>query len=213
MGLPAANEIRDTAQQVLQSSEYKLEQKSNPFEPVMGKLFEALAWLLNRFIEFVDSFEGIPFFLRWFIVVVLILVLCLLVGHIVYTLIAAARPVKIPVGSLDQNQRRVLDPQEFENEAELLAQQGKLIEAIRCLLKASLLRIESAFERPFRNATTNGQFIKKYKKLPILESVQILVEQIDNSWYGELPCEEDDYSRCLTSHRSILSYLKEARNA
>ncbi len=100
----------------------------------MAKILDAIIWAVRSFIAFIDSFESIPFLLRWVIVFALIALVIFLVGHIIYTLYSAVRPVQIPLGGLDHKQRRILDPQEFEQQADQLAREGKLIESILNLL-------------------------------------------------------------------------------
>lgn len=213
MELPAPEKIRETAQQVLQSTDYRLEQTEDAFAPFWERLIDFFLWLVSLLFRLADMMSGLPLFFRWVIIITLVTLLVLIVGHIIYTVLTLARPVKLSAAKLDLDRRRSINPTELEQAAEQLSAQGRHIEAVRLLLKAALIRIETAFERPFRQGTTNREYLWKYRQLPVLEPVRLLVDQIDRCWYGEEPFSQEEFSHSRAAHASVLDFLKRGSHA
>ncbi len=213
MSAVSSDSIQQATEQVLASKDYHLKVEENSLQPFWERLLEMLFSVFGFIANLFSFLDGLPQFLRWVIIFALFAVLILLVGHILYSIFSALRPGKNHLAKSFNIPERRDDPRLWENEATELAGVGKYIEAARLLLRASLFRLENSLDRPFRRATTNREYLRKYRKLSILEEVKQLVETIDRKWYGEEPCDQNDYEQCRLSHRTISEAIQNRHSA
>lgn len=166
-----------------------------------------LDWILRPLRWLFDLLSGVPDVLRWPIVVFLMLLLVVLIWHIARTFWQA---LQAPQWRVSESTRRELraSPQELERLAEQLASRGDWIGAIRQLFLAGVLRLEQADNRTFRKASTNHEILKRYRKSAVFEPLQLLVDLIDSRWYGQVPCEKEDYLKGQTEHRRIVDCIE-----
>lgn len=208
-GLPEAEVIRETAQEVIQRPEYRLE-PSVDTTPLLLRLFlQILEWILTPFKWLFESLEGIPEPLRWVVVIALAVVLAVLVTHIVYTLFAAMRLPQRKGAAKFGKQTAELSPEQLESEAETAVAREDYILAVRLLFRASMLRLQSKAKRRFRPGMTNREYLRRYRKTGVFEELQLFVDTIDVAWYGTSPCTADDYARCHSAHREIRAFAAE----
>lgn len=209
MAAASPESIREATERVLSSDDYRLDLEEDPLQPLVERLWEMLSSVLEWILGLFSFLHGLPALIQWIIICTLLVVLVLLVWHIIYSIITAMRPGGNRRGkSFDLPGHRD-DPREWERQAVQFAESGYYVEAARLLLRASLFRLEDSFDRPFRRATTNREYLRKYRQLPVLDAVQQLVETIDRKWYGEEPCERDDYEVCRRSHSAILESVRD----
>lgn len=200
--------IREATRQVLASKDYRLDFEENTMLPFWERL---LAWLLETLGAIAELFsflDGLPEFVRWAIIFGLLLLLIALGVHIIYSILSAIRPPTSKAKKPFELTKHRDDPNTLEQQARQVAATGQYVEAARLLLRASLLRLEAAFDRPFRQATTNREYLRKYRRLPVLDAVRQLVETIDRTWYGEEPCQPQDYELCQASHAAIVDMIR-----
>lgn len=208
MAAATPESIRDTTAEVLKSKTYRLDFEENAFAPLWERMLEMLYAGLGWIAGFFSFLDGLPQFVRWVIIMTLVVLMVLLVGHILYSIFSALSPGrKLKVKSFERPEHRD-DPRQWETEANQLAGRGEYIEAARLLLKSSLFRLEESFNRPFRQSTTNREYLRKYRQLPTLAAVQQLVETIDRKWYGEEPCVQADFEQCRNAHQAIIEALR-----
>lgn len=213
MAPASAESIRQATKKVLASEEYHLDLKENSLQPLWERVLEMLRSFLNFISDMFSFLDGMPQFVRWLVILAMFVVVILLVGHIVMALISAVRPAKNrKAGSFGSVETRD-DPRRWEQEAFQKAKMGDYVVAARLLLLASLFRLEDSFDRPFRRSTTNREYLRKYRTLPVLDSVRQLVDTIDRKWYGEEPCDQQDFEQCRRSHMLIIQLVQSRRGS
>jgi len=211
MAAASPESIREATQQVLTSGDYHLDREDNPLQPLWERIRETIFSVLESIANFFSFLQGLPGFLQWIIISALFVILALLVAHIIYSVIVAMRPGRNPRAKLSELAEHRDDPRQWESLAVQMADEARYVEGARLLLRASLFRLEDYFDRPFRRATTNREYLRKYRKLPVLDAVKQLVDTIDRKWYGEESCDRDDYDRCSRSHLQILELVQSRR--
>jgi hypothetical protein len=144
----------------------------------------------------------------------LCVVICVaLIAHIIYTLIKAVSDPTIRRRLQLDSTSREIDPDEIERDAELVGAQGDYIGAVRLLFRAALRRLEIFEKKKFRPGITNREVVRRYRASPVAESLTRFVNTIELKWYGQLPCEQDDYLTCRNEHGRICEYIRDAKPA
>jgi hypothetical protein len=195
--LPASDEIRRKAAEVLQRDEYRP-------DTTTGEVSESLVLkFIRTVLEFIqgmaESLSFLPDWLRYPVFVGLVALLVYLAYRIMRGIAGAAR---MPERSLSTRIRQATakSPDEYETLAAEAMREGRVIEAVRLLFRAGLLRIEQAENRPLRPGITNRELLRKYRATPIQEPLREMVETIDMKWYGGRPASSDDFDRCHTAY-------------
>ena len=209
MAVAPPETIRDATEKVLASDEYRLDLEEHALNPLWQRLLEMLRSVLEFIAKLFSFLDGLPQLLRWIIICALLVMLVLLIWHIIYSIMSAMGTAGHRRAKLRELLEHRDDPRLWEQQSEQLAETGSFVEASRLLLRASLFRLEDFFDRPFRRATTNREYLRKYRQLPVLDAVRQLVETIDRKWYGEEPCDRQDYEECRESHSRILELVRQ----
>ena len=203
-------QLRSTARDVLSQAHYQTGDVPEPpegfafFLRVLGQwLMKALRWLF-------DMTAGLPEFLRWVIVIGLVLVLVALFLHMAWTLFQAMTGGRQSrhgvVLSLDEADVQ-LSVSELERAADLAVQQGELIEAVRFLFRASLVRLADREKKRLRRGTTDRQYLRHFRGTSVASPLHVFVTTLELKWYGDSPCESQDYDDCREAYRQISSLL------
>jgi hypothetical protein len=200
--LPDSQTVRQAARDVLARPEYRLETPSDFSEAI------AEIWALVR-----KTFDTIR---RWFnllyemspllalaIVAAMVICVLLLLGHILWTLVAVVRRDQRGLEALGDLSRRKTDPAELAREADSAGAHGNYILGVRLLYRACLARLEQAEEKPFRPGATNREHLNRYRATPFYDWLARLVSIIDLKWYGEEPCLANDFVECRDAYERI----------
>ena len=204
-----ADQLHERIREVLSRPDY-VDAATEPSSELAALIAKLNGWLLSALRWLFGLTQGLPEFLRWTIVGVLIVVVLLLLGHIAWSLHRAitGADVRRRDGRLVPDKQPRLQPTELEHMAEDAASRGELIEAVRLLFRACLLRLEQGEKRPFRRGTTNRQHLIRYRGTQLFDSLEILVRTIERKWYGDEVCQQSDYDMCCQAHRSLQMALK-----
>jgi hypothetical protein len=207
--LPDPETIRPTAEAVLRRPDYHLGPQSD-LGPVLLKWFlRLLRWVAKPFQWLLDALEGLPGWLRWPIVVGLVVLLTLLVVHIGYTIVRAiSGPRKkqgIPAGVRPARS----DPAALERQAGEAASRGDFITAIRLLFLACLLRLERPETRTARAGATNREHLRRHRDSPVFEPLKVFVETIETGWYGRGACGAGDFEACSAAYARIRDFAQQ----
>lgn len=209
--LPTEEQLRGTLRDVLSRPDYQIDPPPEPSEGLLQLLATLLRWILAPFKWLFDSMEGLPDFLRWLIVIVLFAVLLALIAHMAWTLTQAMsggrrsqRSTALPSEMVNVE----LTVAELEQASEKAFQQGAFIEAVRYLFRATLANLAEREQKKFRRGTTNRQYLSYFRNSAILPYLQILVSTIELKWYGDEPCEQQDYETCRDAYQQIVSQLR-----
>jgi uncharacterized protein DUF4129 len=71
-----------------------------------------------------------------------------------------------------------------------------------------LLRLETREKRRFRVGTTNREHLRRYRNSPIADPLRLLVDTLDLKWYGDAPCQPEDYATCREAHAQIRQFAR-----
>jgi len=206
--LPAPEGIRAVAREVVARPYYELGD-GPPLDTSPPFWLELFRWLLTPFKWLYDAMEGMPDFVRWIIVIGMVLLCIALIAHIVYTFVRAIQ------GPLPGRSRKYvtptteINPAELEAQADIVGQQGQYIEAIRLLFRASLRRIELAENKKFRPGCTNRELLRRFRATPLASPLGRFVEMLERKWYGNEPCGQADFVACHADNASIRQYVEQ----
>lgn len=208
---PTEEQLRNTVQEVLSRADYQTSASSEPSEGMLLLIAKLLRWFLTPFRWLFEMTEGLPDFLRWVIVIVLVVVLLLLIAHIAWTFFQAMtggrrsrRGVKLP----SESAGAVLSVSELEEAANQAVSQGNLVEAIRYLFRASIARLSDHEKKRFRRGMTNRQYLRHYRDSAFATPLEVFVTTIELKWYGDEPCESQDYDECHQAYRQLAVLLR-----
>jgi hypothetical protein len=210
MNVPPESQLREKLEEVLARPEF---QHGPPGEPDLGALkwlMIVIRWLSAPIRWLFEMTEGLPEFLRWIIVGGLLIALTGLMIHLGWTFFrvmrggpALTRKSRLTWGT-DQQTLTVI---QLENEATRNAESGAFIEAVRLLFRAMLMRLEEREGRRFRRGTTNRQHLRRYADSPIADSLSVLVQVIEQKWFGEGACVRADFETCQDAYSRIRTWL------
>lgn len=203
--LPGPEEIRRKAAEVLARPEY-LSATPEEESATQQLLLRILRALHDGFVWLADSLAFLSPSVRYPVALVLVVVLFVLFVRFIYML---RRATQLPSQGARVRERQ--GRRESADELETLARQeyerGRVIEAVRLLLRAGLLRLEQAEKRRYRPGTTNRELLRRYRASPLFEPLKTLVDMIDLKWYGDQPAVSDDYRACLDAEERLRDVL------
>ncbi len=157
---------------------------------------------------------GLPEVLRWLIVICLSLLLLGLLWHILSSLFSALRGSSSrEVLAFAVNLTSGPDAELLERLAEEAGQRGEWIEAVRLLMRASVARLEQRERRTYRRGTTNREHLRRYRGSEIHSPLEVLVRAIEWKWYGEEPCEREDFDACQRAYQELVTLMSGRKHA
>jgi hypothetical protein len=211
--LPDPDTIRRTAEQVLRRPEFRLDPQPDSGAWLLRWLMRILRWVAAPFRWLFDALEGLPDWLRWLVVIGLVVLLVLLVLHIAYSIVVAVRGPRMRRGPAAAVGAAPRDPVVLEGQAAESVARGDFLTAIRLLFLACLLRLEKAEQRVFRAGTTNREHLRRHRGSPVFEPLGQFVEIIETRWYGQGACGPEDFDACRAAHARIRDWAEEALHA
>ncbi len=87
-------------------------------------------------------------------------------------------------------------PTSFLDEAALLAEQGRLREALRALYLATLVALDRRRWIAFDPHLTNWQYLRQMPRGPLRDTFRSFTRLFDHKWYGQEDTTPADYERC-----------------
>lgn len=160
------------------------------------------AWLLRPLREFFSWLGGLydasPV-LFWAILIgclVALAALLVLIGLQVRSAFVADGPRRDRPGEGEARRLRLSD--EFRAEADRRAGEGDFTEAVRFLFLALVYRLDERGRVGFDKAYTNREYLALVgDRLPARDGLRVLVDALDDYWYGQRACGPDNYRACL----------------
>jgi hypothetical protein len=205
--LPDPQTVRHTARDVLARPEYRLETPSD-FSDAVAEILALIRKVLDTIRRWFNLLYEMSPLLALAIVVAMVICLLLLLGHILWTLVAVVRRDQRGPDALADLSRRKVDPAELAQEADDAGARGNYILAVRLLYRACLARLEQAEEKPFRPGATNHEHLTRYRATPFYDWLARLVSIIDLKWYGEEPCLASDFAESRDAYERITSLAR-----
>jgi Domain of unknown function (DUF4129) len=200
--LPDAQAVRQTARDVLAQPQYQLDAPTD-FSDIIAKFWAVIRSVMELIRDWFDWLYEMSPILAVTLVVGLVISLCLLLGHIVWTTVAVVRRDRRAVDALAELSGRKVDPAELAREADAASAGGNYILGVRLLYRACLVRLEQAEEKPFRPGATNHEHLSRYRTTPVYNWLDRLVSTIDSKWYGAEPCLASDFAECRDAYERI----------
>jgi hypothetical protein len=207
VALPDPQAVRQTAREVLARPDYRLEAATD-FSNVFHELWAFISRIVEAIRELFGALWEMSPILAIAVVLVLVVSLCLLLGHIIWTLVTVVRRDRRTLDALDELSRRKVDPGELARQADDAGAHGNYILGVRLLYRACLVRLEQAEEKPFRQGATNWEHLNRYQATPVYDWLARLVSVIDLKWYGHEPCLPSDFAECRDAYERICSLAR-----
>jgi hypothetical protein len=194
--------VRHTAQEVLARPEYQLDAP-----PDFSEVFNAIWNFIRSIVEYIQEL------FRWLweispplallVFIVMVVTACLLLGHIVWTLMAVLSRERRTVDPLAESKGRKVDPAELARAADEASATGNYILGVRLLYRACLARLEQVERKPFRPGATNREHLDRYRGTTLYDWLYRFVSIIDLKWYGPEPCLATDFAECRDAYQCI----------
>jgi len=200
--LPDPQTVRQTAREVLARPEYRLD-AAQDFSDAIAEFWAMIRRVTEAIQRWFDWLYGMSPLLALAIVLAMIVCVCLLTGHILWTLVTVVRGDRRALDALADLSRRKVDPAELAREADDAGARGNYILGVRLLYRACLARLEQAEEKPFRPGATNREHLNRYRATPLYDWLARLVSVIDLKWYGDEPCLASDFAECRDAYERI----------
>lgn len=183
---PPADDVRAAADRVFARPEFR------PSEP------GPVNWLLRQLGDFFrwlgTLYDGSPL-LFWTLLVgclVLLVLMLVLIGFQLRTVFAGG-------GRRAEADRaeRVRRSAEYAAEADRRAAAGDFTEAVRYLFLSLVYRFDERGRVNFRTAYTNREYLGLLADRATVQGpLRLLVDTLDDHWYGQRPCDRPQYDRC-----------------
>ena len=203
---PEDGALRDKVDEVLSRDEYDLTGGDRVSNEFLEFVETVIRWVRAPFRWLLELTEDLPEPVRWIIIIGLSALVLLLIWHIVFTAARAVRRSALEEAASSQGFSAVdesVPAVELERLADAAEERGEFIEAVRLLLRASLVRLEAIEAKPFRRGTTGREHLRRYRGTLVLAPLEVLVRTVERKWFGEEVCVIEDLDRCRESHRSI----------
>jgi hypothetical protein len=200
--LPDPQTVRQTARDVLARPEYRLDAPQD-FSDAIAQFWAMIRRVIEAIQHWFALLYAMSAILAIGIVLALVISVCLLLGHILWTLVTVVRGDRRALDALADLSRRKVDPAELAREADDAGARGNYILGVRLLYRACLARLEEAEEKPFRPGATNREHLHRYRATPLYDWLAPLVSVIDLKWYGDEPCLASDFAECRDAYERV----------
>jgi hypothetical protein len=200
--LPDPQTVRQTARDVLARPEYRLDAPQD-FSDAIAQFWAMIRRVIEAIQHWFALLYAMSAILAIGIVLALVISVCLLLGHILWTLVTVVRGDRRALDALADLSRRKVDPAELAREADDAGARGNYVLGVRLLYRACLARLEEAEEKPFRPGATNREHLHRYRATPLYDWLAPLVSVIDLKWYGDEPCLASDFAECRDAYERV----------
>jgi len=95
----------------------------------------------------------------------------------------------------------------YREDAARLAAAGEYTEAIRFLFLSLVYRLDERGRVSLHKAYTNREYLDLIggERLPARDSLRIIVDTLDDHWYGQQPCRLPQYEACLGVYERLVA--------
>jgi hypothetical protein len=85
----------------------------------------------------------------------------------------------------------------YRDEADRRAAAGDYTEAVRYLFLSLVYRLDERGRVGFQKAYTNREYLDLLgDRVPARDGLRVLVDALDDHWYGQRPCGRPEYDEC-----------------
>jgi hypothetical protein len=218
---PATNTIREKTENIFKRPEFK-PGENNRNKPRTRKSFESeensKEEPINRNRESAPSQEpstpetasgsGGLFGLGFVQIVGLLLAIGLVV-FIVMSVFKSREPVDADAEAKKNEEvaivaQRAWLSENYRAQAKHLAEAGDYIEAIRFLFLALVYRFDESGRVSFHKEYTNREYLDLLSDRRNVRDLRLIVDILDDYWYGQQPCEREQYDECLRVYERLV---------
>ncbi|OWK42244.1 DUF4129 domain-containing protein [Fimbriiglobus ruber] len=192
---PPVSAIRETAGGVFNRPEFRPE-RSEP------------SWLVRQFLAFFTWLGGLyetsPL-LFWLVLVACLVALAAMIGLIVVQIrFVFARGGWGRTASDNRAVERARLSDSYREEAARKAAAGDYTEAVRFLFLSLVYRFDERGKVNFQTAYTNREYLDLLDdRVKVHDALAVIVDALDEHWYGQRPCGRAQYEACLTAYERL----------
>lgn len=168
----------------------------------------AQSWLarqLGVFFAWLGSLHAISPILFWVLLTGCLVALAALVALIVFQVFSVFDVAGRRAGSAAaRDVRRLHLSDGYRDEADRLAAAGDYTEAIRHLFLSLVYRFDERGRVSFQKAYTNREYLDLLgDRVPAREALRVMVDILDEHWYGQRRCQQSQYETCLAIYNRL----------
>jgi hypothetical protein len=171
------------------------------------------SWLSRQiasFSEWLATLSRISPVLSLFVRMSCVLVAATLIGFFIFLIVRAIRRAR-SVADIERNRKifeanakRAWLSANYRAEATRLAKAGDFTEAIRFLFLALVYRFDERGRVSFHQEYTNREYLELLSdRRKVRDAMQLLVDILDDHWYGQRPCDREQYEDCLAVYERL----------
>jgi hypothetical protein len=171
------------------------------------------SWLNRQivsFFEWLDGLRSVSPVLFWLVRSSCLLFVLVLAALFVFLIVRVIRRVRSTVDSekdrklVAASAKRAWLSANYRTEAKRLANDGDYTEAIRFLFLALVYRFDERGRVSFHMEYTNREYLELLSdRRKVRDAMQLLVDILDEHWYGQRPCQRQQYEDCLAVYERL----------
>ncbi len=166
-------------------------------------------WLkraLRDFFDWLDSLYDTARWLFWLILIACLVLLGAIVYYIVYTVRSALASGRVRGPADPGHAERILLSVSYRQEADRRATAGDYTEAVRFLFLSLVYRFDERGRVSLHKAYTNREYLVLLgDRTPVRAAIGVMVDTLDDHWYGQRPCERPQFEECLAIYERLLA--------
>jgi hypothetical protein len=193
---PSPDTIRHTTEEILDRPE---------FRPQRSGKGTWLGRILRDFMDWLGGLAEAAPILFWLLLILCIaallavVILMVLQFRSVFTRSYRDRQASAEAAALRRGMAAT-----YRREAEQCASAGDFTEAVRFLFLSLVYRLDERGRVSLHQAYTNREYLELLEdRLPARDSLRIIVDTLDDHWYGQRPCDRSQYEACLAVYERI----------
>lgn len=185
---PTPDDIRRTTEEVFRREEFR---SGEPQEP---------SWLLRQLVAFfrwLGSLYAAAPVLFWIILVTCVLLIVLLVVLVIVKVRSAFEGGRERARTRREQAERERLSVAYRQEADARAAAGDYTEAVRFLFRSLVYRFDERGRVSLHLSYTNREYLDLLgDRRPVRDALRVLVDVLDDHWYGQRPCGRPQYDEC-----------------
>ncbi|HEY3788221.1 MAG TPA: hypothetical protein VGL71_05160 [Urbifossiella sp.] len=159
---------------------------------------------VRAFIEWLGDFSAVAQVVFWLILAACIALILAIVVYAIYTVRKSYSLGRLGSRRDGSHAARIMLSASYRLEAERRAATGDFTEAIRYLFLSLVYRFDEQGRVSLDKAYTNRQYLGLLgDRTPVRAALRLMVDFLDDHWYGQRPCEHRQYEEFLTVYERL----------
>ena len=168
-------------------------------------------WLkraLRDFFDWLNTLYDTARWLFWLILIACLVLLGAIVYHIVYAVRRAVAAGRVHGHADSGHAERILLSVGYRQEADRRADAGDYTEAVRFLFLSLVYRFDEEGRVSLHKAYTNREYLVLLgNRTPARAALSVMVDTLDDHWYGQRACERPQFEACLAIYERLLASM------